>query len=138
MDKTLSCFTCKLPKIFPSFDKQTLLTNPLLTSNMASLTAYQGHRKKSQASAGKIISIFKQTKNRQTAFQSVENTTKRGFQCHTLPDFIEALPNFGLFLKLGAPNSFGPGASCPCHTPSSQQPCGSHNMPTTSKNKQKS
>ena len=81
-------------------------------------------------SGAPMTSLFSnnKTKNQWTVLQSVENTSKRGRQCLlmqplmpcTRPDFDEALFNFRIFLKLGAPSCLGPGASCP---PPSRPPC---------------
>ena len=70
-----------------------------------------------------MTSLFSnnKTKNQWTVLQSIENTSKRGRQCLlmqplmpcTRPDFDEALFNFRIFLKLGAPSCLGPGQVVP-------------------------
>ena len=88
----------------------------------------RGARGKILFGAPMTSSFSNKTKNQWTVLQSVENTSKRGRQCLlmqplmpcTRPDFDEALFNFRIFLKLGAPSCLGPGASFPpCPPPPS-------------------
>ena len=81
---------------------------------MASLTPYQGHQEKSQASVGKIITIFKQTKNRQTAFLKVWKIPLNGaFNAIHCPILLGPCPILGYFSNWGPQVALGPGQAAP-------------------------